>query len=699
MAPTGTGKTVVAALDYKRLLEERGELRLLFVAHREQILVQAQRTFREALGEGSFGEMLVGGKQPEQYKHVFASIQTLTSIGLEAFEPDEFDMVIMDEFHHAEAATYRKWLDHLEPKVLLALTATPERADGLDIRKWTHGRTAFDMRLWHALDRGLLASFQYFGLADVADLSAVRWSGGQYNASDLTNVYTADNARAHQVAKEIRRLVADPKAMRALAFCATVEHAEFMADAFKNVGWPAVSLSAETPQKEREEHIRALRAGELTTIFTRDIFNEGVDIPEVDTILLLRPTESVTVYLQQIGRGLRRHATKEVCTILDFVAQYRREYRFDLRLRALTGISRRELVDAAESGFPFLPSGCHIQLDRQATQWVVQNLKEAVQVNAAGLRRELTMLASQLPDGQHPTLRQFVEEAGIELQDVAKVGGWTKLRRAAALETRKPSSHEPVLQRGVTRLVHVDDPERIAQWVEWLRASKPPALASEREQRLASMLLVTLWGLRALPKSFDSAWNGLWRSEPLREELVEILGLLQEKIPRVTSPVDISNVPLQLGATYGRDEILAAFGKLWPGGKAYSHQAGPWHHSETNSEVLFITLKKSLEHYSPQTMYRDYAISRELFHWETPNDTRTSSKRGRRYLEQRGKRLSVFLAIRETRNDSWGVTAPYVLLGPCDYVSHEGERPIGITWRLRNPIPADLYEQFKLAAA
>lgn len=699
VAPTGTGKTVVAALDYKRLLEERGAMRLLFVAHREQILVQAQRTFREALGDGSFGELFVGGKQPEHNKHVFASIQTLTSVGTEAFEPDAFDMVIVDEFHHAEASTYRKWLDHLRPDVLLALTATPERADGLDIRRWTHGRTAFDMRLWHALDRGLLASFQYFGIADVADLADVRWSGGQYNASDLTNVYTADDARAHQVAKEVQRLVAEPRAMRALAFCATVEHAEFMAAAFNKVGWPSVSLSAETPQKEREEHIRALRAGELTTIFTRDVFNEGVDIPEVDTILLLRPTESVTVYLQQIGRGLRRHAGKEVCTILDFVAQYRREYRFDLRLRALTGISRKALVDAAERGFPFLPSGCHIHLDRQATQWVVQNLKEAVQVNAIGLRRELTLLASQLPDGQQPTLRQFVEESGIEIQDVAKVGGWTKLRRAAGIETREPSTDERLLQRGVTRLVHVDDPERIARWVDWLRSDRPPALTGERDRRLASMLLVTLWGLRALPGSFDAAWNGLWRSEPLRDELIEVFGLLQEKIPRVTAPVEFPDVPLRLGATYARDEILAAFGRLWPGGKAYSHQAGPWHEPTTNSEVLFITLKKSLEHYSPQTMYRDYAISREIFHWETPHDTREASTRGRRYLDQRSNGLSVFLAVRETKSDAWGATAPYVLLGPCDYVSHEGERPIGITWRLRNPIPADLYEQFKLAAA
>jgi hypothetical protein len=251
----------------------------------------------------------------------------------------------------------------------------------------------------------------------------------------------------------------------------------------------------------------------------------------------------------------------------------------------------------------------------------------------------------------------------------------------------------------VNRLVHVDDAERVERWLDWLSRDGTPELASERERRLASMLLVTLWGLRALPASFDEGWRSFWEAKPLREELREVLDMLGERIPRVGIPVDLPDVPLRLGASYARDEILAAFGKLRPGGAAYSHQAGPWHHAESNTEILFITLRKSLKHYSPQTMYRDYAISRELFHWETPNDTRVASIRGERYLGQRENGLTVLLAVREVRTDPWGATAPYVLLGPCDFVSHKGERPIGITWRLRHPVPADLYEGFKIAAA
>ncbi|MCA1791776.1 MAG: DUF3427 domain-containing protein [Thioalkalivibrio sp.] len=572
VAPTGTGKTVVAALDYLRLRRQEGrDLSLLFVAHREQILRQSRRTFREALGDGSFGELLVGGHRAVEGRHVFASIQTLSSPASQGLIADEFDVVIIDEFHHAEARTYERLLDRLTSRWLLALTATPERTDGLDVRRWTDGRTAFDMRLWHALDRELLAPFQYLGVADVADLRQVRWRAGQYDQSDLGSLYTGNDARNRLVLRQVGRIISDPTQMKALGFCATVEHAHHMADLFSGQGWPSVAIDAATDQTQRDAYIRALEAGELTTIFTRDVFNEGIDIPSVDTILLLRPTESVTVYLQQIGRGLRRHPDKPVCTVLDFVGQHRKEYRYDLRLRSLTGLPRRHLAQAAEEGFPYLPSGCHLELDRQAREWVVDNLKQAV---------------------------------------------------------------------------------------------------------LA----------------------GLWAASAVREELLATLPLLRDRISRPSIELPDADVPLRLHASYTRDEILAGFGRLTPG-ERYSHQAGPWWHEPARTEVLFITLQKTEAQYSPTTLYRDYALSRELFHWESQNSTRLTSAAGRRYLEQRSNGVRILLAVRASKQDSWGATRSYVLLGPADYVRHEGERPIALTWRLRNPIPADLYEEFKVAAA
>lgn len=223
-------------------------------------------------------------------------------------------------------------------------------------------------------------------------------------------------------------------------------------------------------------------------------------------------------------------------------------------------------------------------------------------------------------------------------------------------------------------------------------------LNSEVDHRLAWMFLVMLWGLKAAPATWESAWQGLWGAPALRNELIEILPLLRERIARPSIALPDSEVPLRLHATYARDEILAGFGRLRPGDR-YSHQAGPWWHKPAMTEVLFITLQKSEKDYSPTTLYRDYAISRELFHWESQNATRVDSPSGQRYVNQRDNGIRILLAVRSTKTDPWGATAPYTLLGPADYVSHQGERPIAITWKLRNPIPADVYEQFKIAAA
>jgi superfamily II DNA or RNA helicase len=698
VAPTGTGKTVVAALDYQRLIADHGDLKLLFVAHREQILTQSRRTFREVLADGSFGELLVGGERPRDHRHVFASIQSLSSSGAPDYAPDAFDMVIVDEFHHAEASTYRRLLDHFQPGWLLALTATPERSDGLDIRSWTDGRTAFDMRLWHALDRQLLTPFQYFGLADVADYEQVRWTAGAYNREDLGNLYTGNDARTRLVLRKVEEVVGTPRMMKALGFCATVEHAHEMARAFTARGWPSVALDGTTPYGERRRAIARLEAGELCCIFTRDVFNEGVDIKAVDTILLLRPTESVTVHLQQLGRGLRRFAGKDVCTVIDLVGQHRKEYRYDLRLRAMTGLPRRRLVQAAEEGFPYLPSGCHIELDRQAEQWVLDNIKQAVLANKPALRKELLLQVSARPEHDAPPLADFLEDAALDLEDVQKAGGWTELQRYSKLDVPGPVGEEPRLQRGVGRLTHIDDTDRIATWTRWLESPTPPQLTAERDARLAWMLLVTLWGVKVAPETFGDAFRDLWRADLLRDELRQVLAITRDRIQRPTIPLPDADIPLHLHATYGRDELLAGFGALRPG-RTFSHQSGVWFHEDSRTELLLVTLEKTEGDYSPETMYRDYAISRDLFHWETQNRTSVDSEVGRRYLGQLTNGVRVLLAVRPAKKDPWGSTAPYTLLGPAHYVQHRGDRPIAITWRLDNPIPADLYEDFKVAAA
>ena len=344
VAATGTGKTVVAALDYRQLRSRLGRSRLLFVAHRKEILEASRTTFRHVLQDGTFGELWVAGAKPQRWEHVFASIQSLSAGDLEALDPEQFDVVIVDEFHHAAAATYSTLLDHVRPVHLLGLTATPERTDALDILRWFDGRMAVELRLWDALEQDLLAPFHYYGIHDGTDLSGVTWKRGRgYDATELTNVYTGDDLWVGKVLAAVREKVGDPQRMRALGFGVSIAHCEFLANRFNRAGLTARAVSANSTSGERDDALRALASGDVRILFSVDLFNEGIDVPAVDVVLMVRPTESATVFLQQLGRGLRRSHGKDVLTVLDFVGHQTKAFRFDLRYRRMLGRTRREI--------------------------------------------------------------------------------------------------------------------------------------------------------------------------------------------------------------------------------------------------------------------------------------------------------------------------------------------------------------------
>lgn len=333
VSATGTGKTVMAALDYQRLRKELlerdgqggGRARLLFVAHREEILTQSRATFAHALRDSSFGEEWVGGRRPSSFEHVFASIQSLNASGVDAIPPDHFDVVIIDEFHHAAAASYDRLLRHLEPCQLLGLTATPERSDGLPVLHWFDDRIAAELRLWDAIDQHRLTPFAYYGIADALDLREIPWRRGRgYDERALTDVITGTDVWARNVLSQFLEHFGNPPEVRALGFCVSVAHARYMARVFRDHGVAAVAVTGDTRDNERKRALRDLERGDVRVVFSVDLFNEGVDVPRVDALLMLRPTESPLLFLQQLGRGLRKAEGKAVCTVLDFVDHRRR---------------------------------------------------------------------------------------------------------------------------------------------------------------------------------------------------------------------------------------------------------------------------------------------------------------------------------------------------------------------------------------
>jgi hypothetical protein len=613
-------------------------------------------------------------------------VQSLHSYGVDTIPADAYDVIVIDEFHHAEARTYQRIINHFTARELLGLTATPERADGVDIRKFFEGRTAAELRLWDALGADLLCPFHYFAVADGTDLRTIKWSRGRYDEDELSNVFTGNDARAAIVLNQLRDKVADVGAMRGLGFCVSVAHAEYMARVFVNAGIPAKAVSGQTPRIEREAALSDLRERRVNILFAADLLNEGLDIPDVDTVLFLRPTESATVFLQQLGRGLRRTRNKAVLTVLDFIGYHRKEFQFARRYRALTGGTRREVERQVEKGFPFLPSGCQIVLDKQSQTLVLENIR-------AQIANRWQQIVAELRSYGDQDLPTFLEESGLELSDILRRGShsWTRLRRDAELPTPPGSELEEKLLKRVRAFAHVDDPLRARAYASLL-ADDAPAYdeLAPADQRVARMLFYSLWYDGGGHESIAAGLDALRAEQATRSEISTVVDISFDAARHLTVALggEYADLPLLLHARYQREEILAAldFPRM-----PNSFREGVWYSPDRNIDAFFISLKKSEADYSPTTMYQDYPISPTLFHWESQSTTSVNSPTGQRYLSGSS---TVMLFVRHEQKDEFG-TSPYLFLGPAKYDSHTGDRPIAITWRLEHAMPTDF---FNLAA-
>ncbi|MEX0789652.1 MAG: DUF3427 domain-containing protein, partial [Actinomycetota bacterium] len=368
-------------------------------------------------------------------------------------------------------------------------------------------------------------------------------------------------------------------------------------------------------------------------------------------------------------------------------------FRFDLRYRALTGTSRRGLVHQIEHGFPTLPAGCHISLDRVAGALVLDNVRSALRLDWKGLLAELREV------GDVP-LDEFLHQTGFELDDIyrRRRGGWSGLRRLAGYDDRPAGPDDDRLSGAIGRMLHLDDLERLAFLAEVAGAPSPPDAApvDTREGRLLAMLHFTLWGSAEPVDRMVPGLERLWANPARREELAGLSHLLKERIRRVPHPVDpAGRVPLHVHGRYSRDEALAAFGVMNPN----SVRQGVKFVEDERADLFFVTLRKTERHYSPTTMYQDRAITPALFQWESQSTTSQTSPTGRRYINHRDMGTSVHLFVRESKEPDGDLGAPpYLYAGPASYVRHSGDRPMRIIWRLDHELPADLFLAARVAA-
>ena len=695
VAATGTGKTVISALDYKRFRKQNPDKPcwLLFVAHREEILKQSLYTFRAVLKDANFGEMFVGSYKPDSIDNLFISIQTFNSQDFTAkTAPDFYDYIIVDEFHHAAAPTYQKLLAYYQPSILLGLTATPERMDGKSILSYFGNRIAAEIRLPEAIDRKLLCPFQYFGVTDTVDLDTLKWSAGGYDKSELTKIYTLSGAmaqrRADLVVSSLLKYVTDIDDVKGLGFCVSIEHAEFMCRYFNDHGIPSMYLTGSSPDKERKAAKQRLVTGEVRFIFVVDIYNEGVDIPEVNTVLFLRPTESLTVFLQQLGRGLRLAEDKECLTVLDFIGQANKKYNFEDKFAALLSNTTRSVTREINDGFVSVPKGCYIQLEKKAARYILDNIR-ASYGNTAGLVSRVASFADDT--GLELTLGNFLDYYHLDPRAVYKFASFSRLCARADVT---PDFQEPLednLTKAFARLAVIDS----RRWISFLLDLLPRlddidfTVLPELQKRMLQMFYITIWGKAAEDWSSDEVLDNLYAlsdSPVLLSELLELLRYRYEKIDFIDEPVDLDfDCPLDLHCTYTRDQLLVALDFLKP---STVREGVKWL-PEKQLDVFFVTLNKADKDYSPTTMYNDYSINESLFHWQSQSTTAENSATGQRYIHHRERGSKVLLFVREFKSDRvTGGAEAYTYLGTASYVRHTGSRPMNVTWKLDRPIPA-----------
>jgi superfamily II DNA or RNA helicase len=693
VAATGTGKTVISAFDYARFCKQNpGKTnRLLFIAHRKEILEQAMATFREVLKDANFGEQFDGQHRPDSIDDLFMSIQTFNSKDFtEKVAPDFYDYIVVDEFHHAAAPSYQALLKYFQPKILLGLTATPERTDEKSIFGYFGNHISAEIRLPEAIDRQLLCPFQYFGISDDSDLSKISWHNGGYDKKELTNLYTMQGhdsrRRADLILRKTLETVTDINEVKGIGFCVSKEHVYFMTDYFNEHGVPSLALTADSPAEDRDNAKRMLEAGDIKFIFVVDLYNEGVDIPEVNTELFLRPTDSVIVFLQQLGRGLRLSEGKDCLTVLDFVGQANKKYNYEDRFKALLP-QGKSVEREIRNGFSSLPKGCYIQLEKVAQKYILDNIKASYGTRNALISRIQTF---EDDSGQKLSFANFLDYYHLDPRDVYKKCSFSRLCVAAGVRDDFDEPAESRMNKAFVRFASVDS----RRFIAFLKRVVPnldrfnPSMCSAMDLRMMQMFYATIWGT-GVEDWNDPAVQGnlasLVDSPVLMEELLDLLDYNYGRIDFVDESVSLGfGCPLDLHCTYSRDQLMVAMDFLKPGTVREGVKWLPNH----KIDVLLVTLNKSEKEYSPTTMYEDYSINESLFHWQSQSTTSNTSKTGRRYIGHKESGSYVVLFVRQAKKDRYGNVMPYTYLGKVEYQSHTGSRPMSVIWHLERPMPA-----------
>lgn len=682
VAATGTGKTYLSAFDAKAF----GARSVLFLAHRDELLEHAKQTFSEVFDNALLCGKLTGNERQWDKPFLFSTVQMMYKEDVLArFARNQFDYIVVDEFHHAQADTYRSVIDYFQPKFLLGLTATPERMDGRDVLELCDHNLVYEIRLRDALAEGLLAPFHYFGLSDpTVNYEEIDVRGGQFDEQALVRALRT-HERVEYVIDMMEKFGHDGERKVALGFCATIDHANFMAEEFTLRGYGATVLTGKDSPDIRRATIDRLEDPQekLEIIFTVDIFNEGIDIPQANLLLFLRPTESATIFLQQLGRGLRKAEGKEFVTVLDFIGNYQKSFVVPL---ALSGQFNHKAFDkdslrvAVETEFVDLPEGCAVDLEPVSREQILKKIEE-VRLDRnqmlSDLYREFKLLL-----GHPPEIEDFLytENAPSLYFFISKYQSWLETKKrmedANPLDDRLLTSPTHLaLVRRLEKMLPLKWPYEFAVLQECLQHGHGMATVEGTLRRLKKRFgdvvssanhktfverAMQRLAMSNTPKAmsfgtYDAGEGrfhmdaGVLRSwadfpEYLNQRLE--YGLIE--FQRTYLPAKFFGNPesLILYQNYTRNDLIFLF--------QANVQEGSWREGISkvrNHYLLFINLKKD-EKVEEHLKYHDHFIDTRHFHWQECQSNLASLGAGSGLHFTHGTRHTYSLVYPQVRVDA-----------------------------------------------
>lgn len=709
IAATGTGKTYMSAFD---ILETKPK-KVLFLVHREDILRSAMKAYKNVLGDINTG-LFTGTSKEYHQDYIFSTIQTMRS-NLELFKKDEFDYIVVDEAHHITSPTYKKILDYFTPEFLLGMTATPERSDGEDILELFDQNIAIEIRLHEAMEEELVVPFHYFGIKDITNYQDL-------DANEIKKLVKALNVneRVDYIFEKMKFYGHDGKKRKGLGFCASIEHAIYMNEEFNKKGIPSRVLTGSNTVNERKEVMKYLEdeEHELEMIFTVDVFNEGIDIPSINLVLMLRPTESPIIFVQQLGRGLRKYEGKEYLTVLDFIGNHSRAFMIALALKGNTFYDQNSLMTSVQNNFNEIPGSTYIQMDQFTKEEVLRQLstenfnsKKYMNEEYKAFKRlygkvPYELMSYHLFDNAPDPLKfmkgistylDFLKSYDTEvvvdpcLEEKEFVKAYKCLKDLLPLKR----IHEFVIVKEVLlkgALHRKELKKEIEYYIENTTASTLEHAIQVLQFVYYDVIQVEKWN--SIVKENGTFVEGNLLLEKFRNNEKQrrvLLDLLNYGIQRYRNEFGVEDCGfpfLKKYQTYTMQDVALVCNL----DKKLSSFRGAGLVKHNNDYFLFINLHK--EEVKESINYKDEFINTTELQWETPNNTRQDSELGKNIIFNKEREINLHIFVRKYKKIGT-VVQPFIYIGKGNSTSHNGNAPITVRILLQEELPYHLYLEFK----